>query len=567
MKKRLVHLLLAMSFLFTAAFIPVSDADAACAIQRRATVSGGTSHSIALQEDGTIWAWGSNQQLQLGMDREVTEQAVPTQVELDEISYFVSVAAGFDFSLALQYDGSVSVFGERGDAPVYKVPLLTDVIAIAAGQTDGLALDTNGAVWQWTIGETPRKVLTLDGIAAITAGGAHFFALTYSGDVWGWGANWSGQLGDGTTIDEGNPKKLASLANIVYIAAGYSHSLAISHNGSVYAWGSNTHGQLGDGTTEARSLPVKVDGIEDVVQVSAGNETSMALTRRSEIYTWGYGEFGQLGNDTLTVAQDKPVKIETIGDPIEIASGVYHCFYITEEGELYSWGRNRNNMLGTGDKINKTKPSMVLAGMAHDSIGGISYPPPLTGVSPWAITELTGLYKLDILPPMLWGSYQSNVTRAEFAGLLVNLYEALRGTEIAYPAWTNFDDIGDHVYEIEIRKAYEIELVSGISETQYNPEGQITRQEAAKMISTFVCMVEVLPQPIGVGYIQMIYKDAAKIAVWAAPFVWFAYANDVMQGSGVNFDPVSNLTREQILAMVYRTILKYDWVTGDSDNQ
>jgi len=563
MKKRFVHLLLAISFLFTAAFIPSYDAGAAAVIQRRATVSGGTSHSIALREDGTIWAWGSNQQLQLGMSSDFVEQPTPSEVDLEEASYFVSVAAGFDFSLALHYDGSVSVFGEGGHAPVYKVPLLTDVIAIAAGQTDGLALDISGAVWQWTIGEVPRTVLALNGIAAIAAGGAHFFALTYSGDVWGWGANWSGQLGDGTTTDVGKPKKLESLANIVYIAAGYSHSLAISHNGSVLAWGSNTYGQLGNGTTEAHSLPFKVSGLENVVQVSAGNETSMALTRGSEIYTWGYGEFGQLGNDTLTVSQDTPVKIATKGAPIEIASGVYHSFYITEDGGLYSWGRNRNNMLGTGDKMNKTEPVQVLASMAHDSITGINYPPPMNGVSPWAVTELTSLYKMDVLPPMLWGDYQSNVTRAEFAGLLVNLYEEMLGKEIAYPDRTNFEDIQNHAYEIEIRKAYQIELVSGLSETQYNPEGRISRQEAAKMIVTFICIVEVIPQPIGFGSLHLVYKDAAKIGVWAAPFVWFAYENDVMQGSGLNFDPLSNLTREQILAMVYRTILKYDWVLGD----
>ena len=54
MKNRFIHLLLAISFLFTAAYIPAFQAEASSVIQRRTTISGGTSHSIALKEDGTI---------------------------------------------------------------------------------------------------------------------------------------------------------------------------------------------------------------------------------------------------------------------------------------------------------------------------------------------------------------------------------------------------------------------------------------------------------------------------------------------------------------------------------
>jgi len=72
-----------------------------------------------------------------------------------------------------------------------------------------------------------------------------------------------------------------------------------------------------------------------------------------------------------------------------------------------------------------------------------------------------------------------------------------------------------------------------------------------------------LPTPSGVGYIQIAYGDVANIAPWAAPFVWFAFDNDIMQGAGGNFNPADNLTREQILAMVYRTMLKYEWVSSD----
>ena len=552
--KRFFFLLLTTVILLTAVTIPASAAKASAVVAWSTPVAGGTSHSIALK-DGTLWAWGSNQQLQTGFSSVVTEQPIPVQVDTDDISMFVSVSAGYDFSLALRYDGSVYVLGEKGSKPVYQVPGLSGILAVAAGQTNALALDNNGVVWQWVIGETPRRVPNLNGIAAIAAGGAHFFALTYSGDVWGWGYNERGQLGDGTTIDVAAPKKVKSLANIVSIAAGYSHSLAISHDGSLYAWGSNTYGQLGDGTTEAHNLPVKVNGIGDVVQIAAGNDTSMALTKKSELYTWGYGEFGQLGNDTLTVSQNKPLKIETEGTPVFISSGVYHNFYVAKDGSLYSWGRNRNNMIGSGDNLNKTVPVKVFSGTQEPYM---IPPDPFMGASTWAVAELESLYDLELLPPMLWSDYQNNVTRAEFAGLLINLHEAMKGVAIPYPDSTNFTDIGNNVYQIEIRKAYALGLVAGVSETRYNPEGEITRQEAAKMIVTFICKVEIMPEPT-YGSIPY-YRDAHKVAPWAVPYVAFAHDKDIMQGSGGYFNPESNLQREQILAMVYRTILKYNWV-------
>jgi hypothetical protein len=166
---------------------------------------------------------------------------------------------------------------------------------------------------------------------------------------------------------------------------------------------------------------------------------------------------------------------------------------------------------------------------------------------------------MNLLPPMLWGSYTSNVTRAEFASLLVCIYEEIKEAELTYPNNIKFTDIEDHVYNSEIRKAYAIEMVGGVSEARFNPEGKITRQEAAKMICTFIAIMEGSPPPEGLRSLAF-YKDASKVAAWAVPFVAFAYDNDIMLGSGGNFNPLNNLTREQILAMVYRTIQKYGWI-------
>jgi len=51
----------------------------------------------------------------------------------------------------------------------------------------------------------------------------------------------------------GNPK-------MQWLAAGFTHSLAIMTDGSLWAWGANWYGQLGDGTTTDRWSPVPVAG-------------------------------------------------------------------------------------------------------------------------------------------------------------------------------------------------------------------------------------------------------------------------------------------------------------------
>ena len=76
---------------------------------RVTAAAGGMSHTLALKSDGTVWAWGSNEQLQLGQSADVTKLEKATQVE--GISSATAVAAGYDFSMALLYDGQVYTWG------------------------------------------------------------------------------------------------------------------------------------------------------------------------------------------------------------------------------------------------------------------------------------------------------------------------------------------------------------------------------------------------------------------------------------------------------------------------
>lgn len=189
-----------------------------------------STHSLALQRDGTAWAWGANANGQIG-DGQVGDTAVP-----------------------------LAVTG------------LSDVAAIASGGAHSLAVTNGGTVWSWgangsgQLGDgdnadsaVPLQVPGLHDITAVAAGDAHSLALDKTGRVWAWGENSSGQLGDGTTVNRNTPVQVAGLSDIVAIAAGKLHSMALARGGTLWSWGGNYNGQLGNGTVASSTVPIPVN--------------------------------------------------------------------------------------------------------------------------------------------------------------------------------------------------------------------------------------------------------------------------------------------------------------------
>ena len=73
-------------------------------------VAAGGSHSLALKSDGTVWAWGSNSNGQLG---DGTFNFHPTPTQVPGLTGIIAIAAGQNHSLALKSDSTVWAWGQN----------------------------------------------------------------------------------------------------------------------------------------------------------------------------------------------------------------------------------------------------------------------------------------------------------------------------------------------------------------------------------------------------------------------------------------------------------------------
>jgi len=206
------------------------------------------------------------------------------------------------------------------------------------------------------------------------------------GEVWAWGANFRGQLGDGTTIDRLLPVQVRGpdgegfLMNIVALAAGNTHTVALKEDGTVWSWGSNTYGELGDGTVVRKVTPVHVLGhggegfLEEILKVAAGVDYSLALMKDGSVWAWGVNGSGQLGNGENT-SSSVPVRVKGpygegfLSDIVDIDCGFSHNIALKSDGTLWSWGNNYYGQLGDGTIENRNTPVEV---RGPDEIGLMS---------------------------------------------------------------------------------------------------------------------------------------------------------------------------------------------------
>lgn len=280
----------------------------------------------------TIWSRGVNMSGQLGQGNTTF---YPNPVTVGSNNNWVAVSAGAH-ALAINTDGEIYGWGTNSNGQL------------------GTGLTSNFI-------STPTRIGLQSNWVFVSAGIVHSLAINANGELWGWGGNFSGQLGDNTTVAKYTPIRIGTANNWVYANAGTMVSFAINANGELWAWGKDTKGLLGLGGITQQLTPAKINTSVVWSKVSSVSNTAIGLTADGDAYVWGDNTFGSLGlNLPTTQFKHTPTLLSHIvgGSALKWkdVSMSEHGLAISIDGRLYSWGKNNMNQLGLNDPVPSTVP-------------------------------------------------------------------------------------------------------------------------------------------------------------------------------------------------------------------
>jgi alpha-tubulin suppressor-like RCC1 family protein len=235
-------------------------------------ISVGRDFALAVDASGKIWAWGSSDEGNLGIDTRAAGLPTPTEVATPPGVIFTAVSAGINESVALDSTGRAWAWGDANGGDL-------GVNASSVPTGEGTCQGNFGGFCSYA----PLEVNTPPGVTltAVAAGSGYDAALDSTGRIWTWGTSNQGALGLGTALSTcataclsqaGQPELAENSApaavvppagvrfTSVAVTEGenfnYQNTVAVDSNGTLWAWGSNAFLQLTKNTSPCPPSPL-----------------------------------------------------------------------------------------------------------------------------------------------------------------------------------------------------------------------------------------------------------------------------------------------------------------------
>lgn len=402
--------------------VQVRGVDGAEALVGVRALACGAHHTVASLEDGTLVAWGSNHEGQLGRGH-LGELGRMHRVQLrlrwtPEAVGRWSIALGYTYTDLSHPDtaGQVELLDEF-DGP----PLVVGDRAVEAETVTGQFTRRADAVEMKATISYPQEArvgrpITLE-LPEILIG-AHDGDNDYAAEMHllvrnlDTGERVLLHAHDALTKAIALPAPVIGpdgegvLRDVTAVAAGVYHTVAAREDGTVWSWGYNGTGQLGHGTRESSAggqdlyvaTPTQMiggaqggDHLSGITAVAAGYETTYALDGEGRAWACGWNVYGGLGmgvgpNDAYNRGRMQRVSRPVDGERVqveglrEIVAGGYHALAVDADGALLGWGHNGFGQLGDSTRQDRFTP--VPAGRPAPDSAELAAREPVIGPAP-----------------------------------------------------------------------------------------------------------------------------------------------------------------------------------------
>lgn len=525
-------------------------------------LSAANSSTYVIKDDGSLWGCGLSY---VGNGNGYKEPVIVPVKVLDNVR---SVSANAFTTIAVKKDDTLWGWGsfagyigeDQNPSYLYPTKFMDDILMAANGDNYIMVLKNDHTLWvggNMVIGDgTNTKadsdtgfVKVMSNVKSISAGEDTVYVIKNDDTLWGWGDNSNAQLGNRSDTGDNNvdteftPVKI--LDDVKFVSNSGSTVIAVRLDGSLYSWGKG--GSKGiyteNGWVENAGTPYKV--MDDVVMGTMRDNGSGILVVKTDGTLWGWNnQWNDEGN------RQTPYKYAD--NVSRVSVGERHAAIVKKDNTMWTMGGNYRYGLGYESNETWYTPLTKVLDNIQDAPAS------------WAGKEVETAIGLKLIPEDMQGNYTKIITREEFCVLAIKMIEVKSGMDIedyirikgvTIASSNTFVDTTNK----DILAAKTLGITEGTSPTTFNPDNQLTREQAAKFLSS---TARVIGEDITATCPA--YVDEDTIANWAKPYIGYVYNVNVMKGVGANrFDPRGGYQRQQAYLTMTRLFNSIEQVNMD----